>query len=696
MDSKSPFIIIGTGRSGSQLLGRMLDAHSDIAMGPEASFLIPRLWLELVENASTGSTDFEEKNKDPGGYLRTEEIRKQMRKLGGKRLPLHDLPISAADIEAISDGARRAIQALLPSFFKIDPTAQAWGLRELWNGTARYSYDWRPYDEVLPGARWIFLVRDPFDFTRSNAGHSGVDLSREYLRQRLNDWSAVLRHSRKRRQTGRYLEVRHEDIVREPETTIGTLCEFLGLPYDDACARLVTEKINSSPQPTVEADEVLTADEARELAGKVPDLLRHLDELGYSVPESFPLQKKSSLPTTAFASVTPGQFWAERILTLPIEEIPVAGLDQTHRSQFWKEEQTQTLSERLRDSARELLNQTEENLRLTDQLEHLRQEERQEKERQEEQRLEKLARVQVQIVAPPKPWWIRALRQPRKTILGIPEPVKTIVTKAPRPPKQTNIPVPIPAARRDFQVDFVIAGAQKSGTTALNTFLLHHPEICMAPKAEPHFFNKEFNDAWNTREIIDSYQRHFPNFNGQAIVGEKTPAYMVEPATIQRIHRYHPGMKFIILLRNPVLRLLSNYRMVFQNGATSVPLREWLQTTETLEPNSLPGEAIAVRRGHYSRQIAEIYKLFPREQVLIRRTSHLLHHHRAALEEIYQFLGVCDPSIIHPPEIVKSRGDKPTAEPEMMEWLLEIYREEFLRLERLLSWNLDDWRQLEM
>ena len=39
------------------------------------------------------------------------------------------------------------------------------------------------------------------------------------------------------------------------------------------------------------------------------------------------------------------------------------------------------------------------------------------------------------------------------------------------------------------RIDFIIAGVQKAGTTSLDAYLRQHPDICMAKKKEPHFFD---------------------------------------------------------------------------------------------------------------------------------------------------------------------------------------------------------------
>ena len=75
-----------------------------------------------------------------------------------------------------------------------------------------------------------------------------------------------------------------------------------------------------------------------------------------------------------------------------------------------------------------------------------------------------------------------------------------------------------------FQVNFLIIGAQKSGTTALAHFLSLHPEICHSPRKELRFFSApDFDQREPVEALGRRYRAHFPNYNGQALVGESTP-----------------------------------------------------------------------------------------------------------------------------------------------------------------------------
>jgi len=57
------------------------------------------------------------------------------------------------------------------------------------------------------------------------------------------------------------------------------------------------------------------------------------------------------------------------------------------------------------------------------------------------------------------------------------------------------------------------------------------------------------------------YQRKFTTRKKNCIVGEKTPSYSYLPFAINRIKQYNKNMKIIFLLREPISRFISQYKM---------------------------------------------------------------------------------------------------------------------------------------
>src|SRR5258708_21787754 len=113
------------------------------------------------------------------------------------------------------------------------------------------------------------------------------------------------------------------------------------------------------------------------------------------------------------------------------------------------------------------------------------------------------------------------------------------------------------------KVGFIVAGAQKAGTSALDAYLREHPELCLPRQKEVHFFD---TNRFFAVEPVD-YTRYHSYFNprpSHRLLGEVTPAYLYWPTAAERIARYNPAMKLIMVLRNPVTRAFSQCNMTRQ------------------------------------------------------------------------------------------------------------------------------------
>ena len=110
------------------------------------------------------------------------------------------------------------------------------------------------------------------------------------------------------------------------------------------------------------------------------------------------------------------------------------------------------------------------------------------------------------------------------------------------------------------RIDFLIAGTQKGGTTALDAYLRNHPEICMASVKEAHFFDNE-RYFQPKQSNYHEYHSLFKPQRSHRILGEATPIYMYWKSAPARIRQYNSRMKIIIILRNPIERAYSHWYM---------------------------------------------------------------------------------------------------------------------------------------
>ena len=129
-----------------------------------------------------------------------------------------------------------------------------------------------------------------------------------------------------------------------------------------------------------------------------------------------------------------------------------------------------------------------------------------------------------------------------------------------------------------MRVDFVIGGTQKGGTSALDSFLRQHPEICMpATRKELHFFDRE---AENTD--YNAYHANFDPKPAHRVIGEASPIYMYWKTAPSRIWNYNPKMKWIVALRNPVERAFSAWNMETKRGKEKLSFAEAIEKVQLL------------------------------------------------------------------------------------------------------------------
>ncbi|GAB1408582.1 hypothetical protein MASR1M8_25010 [Thermomonas brevis] len=199
------------------------------------------------------------------------------------------------------------------------------------------------------------------------------------------------------------------------------------------------------------------------------------------------------------------------------------------------------------------------------------------------------------------------------------------------------------------RVGFVIGGAQKAGTSALAAYLARHPGIALPRGKEAHVFDApDFDEAADAGAIDARYAAHFDAQTPGVLHGDATPIYMLHPRFIARIHRYNPAMRWILLLRHPVDRALSQYHMERARGDETLPL--WLALAlerwrlhghaDDFAPDSPLRRHSYRLRGDYARQLDALHARFPPAQVLVVRQESLADAPEATLARCLAFLGL--------------------------------------------------------
>jgi hypothetical protein len=238
----------------------------------------------------------------------------------------------------------------------------------------------------------------------------------------------------------------------------------------------------------------------------------------------------------------------------------------------------------------------------------------------------------------------------------------------------------------------VIVGAGKAGTTQLYSYLIRHPRCFGGRTKEIHYFSK-FSDR-----PLRWYRSQFPIARQLAKVRglciEASPSYLQSPEALQRMRDVLPEAKVIALLRDPVARAFSNYQ---HEKLRHREARTFLEVVrETIAADSAgpdyrrplwPNGGSAgnyISRGYYAMHIEALWRIYPREQVLIVDSAELFADTNAICQRVFAFMGV-EQFDMQPGKIYNRGFYREVLDQEAADLLREHYRPHDQRLTELLG-----------
>ena len=237
--------------------------------------------------------------------------------------------------------------------------------------------------------------------------------------------------------------------------------------------------------------------------------------------------------------------------------------------------------------------------------------------------------------------------------------------------------------------DFMVIGAQRSGTTWLHRVLSQHPALWLTPVKELHYFDKReirfsFLDAgerrrvrfWNRRRF-QSHPRWYSRFwflprndawYGRLFrvgrrqgcrVGEMTPAYAALSAEQwDYIHSLLPQAQSIFVMRDPVMRSWSALCNRMRKG-------QFEQGASVQDLLSQAREPSAEARSNYLRTIEIVEQRFGPDRLHCCFFEQLSSEPAALADALFRFLKVEPPGdrLSLPPAVnVAAGGDEPPLE----------------------------------
>jgi hypothetical protein len=195
-------------------------------------------------------------------------------------------------------------------------------------------------------------------------------------------------------------------------------------------------------------------------------------------------------------------------------------------------------------------------------------------------------------------------------------------------------------------IDFVIIGAAKAGTTSLASWLGSHPDVCMSNPKETMFFGIP---RLFTQGLDYFHSKFFSHYQGESLIGDATPAYSNRdrhPGTPERVFSVNPDCRIIYIVRHPLRRAESAWRMLVNGDPSTTKNPEdkhaFLRAKEGFSSFLSDPDIFrnTVSTSYYHYQLSEWLRYFPAASVHVMFLEDIIRHRDASLVALCAFLGI--------------------------------------------------------
>jgi hypothetical protein len=195
--------------------------------------------------------------------------------------------------------------------------------------------------------------------------------------------------------------------------------------------------------------------------------------------------------------------------------------------------------------------------------------------------------------------------------------------------------------------NFFVAGAAKSGTTALYHGLKQHPDVFLPDLKEPHVY-AYIADPYIAGHLFPDeaaarrrYAELYQHVNGATAVGDASTTNLVVPGAAEAIAGDVPEARIVVVLRQPVDRAYSHWRHFRAAGGDDIAdFAEALRQEETRAVEGWPITYQYMRWGRYCDQLGPYFHRFGRDRVLVHLYDDLSTDAEAVLRATFRFLEI--------------------------------------------------------
>ncbi len=185
---------------------------------------------------------------------------------------------------------------------------------------------------------------------------------------------------------------------------------------------------------------------------------------------------------------------------------------------------------------------------------------------------------------------------------------------------------------------FVIIGTQKSASSFLHLCLADHPAIFMPAGETPFFESPDYEQS-----SIDELERLFVGHEDR-LCGIRRPSYLGRPEVPARLKEHLPQAKLLVVLRNPVQRVISAYYHYMGTGF--IPVRPIGRGLRAILQGDYERRYRRSREilefGLYAQHLSAYLERYERRAICIHLHEDIVRDPALAMKAVYAFLGVDD------------------------------------------------------
>ena len=181
----------------------------------------------------------------------------------------------------------------------------------------------------------------------------------------------------------------------------------------------------------------------------------------------------------------------------------------------------------------------------------------------------------------------------------------------------------------------IVIGVRKCGTKELLQFLHLHPhvEVFHQKSFEMSYFIDD--ELFNRGEVW--FRKQMPCTYSSQITVMKNSLYFSTPYTAKRIYEFNSNTKLLLMVREPVSRVISQYMFSLQRK--QIPSGKSLEHI-IFENNRLNEDHHIIKHSVYYTSMLEYLKYFTIDQILIIDSDELKYNPVKVLQKVEDFLGL--------------------------------------------------------